>query len=89
MQIQNITNIPLVLHGGSGISSNIRKKISRNTNVAKFNIGTELRLVFGKTLRKNMIKNKKIYDRIDLLKPTINEMKKLTKKIILNIGPQL
>lgn len=88
-KIENVTNIPLVLHGGSGIPSNIRKKISRNTNVAKFNIGTELRMLFGNTLRKNIIRNKKMYDRIGLLQPTINEMKKLTKKIISNIGPAL
>ena len=88
-KIESVTNIPLVLHGGSGIPSNIRKKISRITNVAKFNIGTELRILFGNTLRKNIIKNKKIYDRIGLLQPTVNEMKKFTKKIISNIGPSI
>ena len=86
-EIENVTNIPLVLHGGSGISSVVRKKISRNSNVAKFNIGTELRILFGNTVKKNILKNKNIYDRIELLKPTIKEMKKLAKKIITNIGP--
>lgn len=87
-EIESVTNIPLVLHGGSGISSVFRKKLARNSNVAKFNIGTELRMLFGNTIRKNFSKNKKIYDRIELLKPTIKEMKKLTKKIISNIGPK-
>lgn len=85
--IENIVNIPLVLHGGSGISSSIRKKLARNTKIAKFNIGTELRMMFGKTLRKSILTNKNIYDRVEILKPTINKLKKLTIKIISNIGP--
>ena len=87
-EIENVTNIPLVLHGGSGISSVVRRKLARNSNVAKFNIGTELRMLFGNTIRKNISRNKKMYDRVELLKPTIKEMKKLSKKIISNIGPQ-
>ena len=38
--IQNVTKIPLVLHGSSGISYKMRKKIASTTNGAKFNIGT-------------------------------------------------
>ena len=86
--IERVTNIPLVIHGASGISDKIRKKIAKNTNVAKFNIGTEIRTHFGKTVRKNLLKNKKIYDRIDILKPSIEEIKKLTINIINNIGPK-
>ena len=86
-KIENVSSIPLVLHGGSGISNNIRKKLARNTKVAKFNIGTELRILFGNTVRKNITLNKRIYDRVEILKPTINELKKLTIKIISNIGP--
>ena len=66
----------------------LEKKLARNSNVAKFNIGTELRMLFGYTIRKNISRNKKMYDRVELLKPTIKEMKKLSKKIISNIGPQ-
>ena len=88
IKIQSKTKIPLVIHGGSGISYNTRKRIARTTNVAKFNIGTELRVLFGKNIRKNLNKNKEIFDRIEILKPTINETKKLAKKIILNIGPK-
>jgi fructose/tagatose bisphosphate aldolase len=48
---------------------------------------TEVRILFGNTVRKNILRNKTTYDRIDLLKPTIKEMTKFTKKIISNIGP--
>ena len=85
--IETVTKIPLVLHGSSGISYAMRKKIARTTNVAKFNIGTELRMVAGNSLRENFKKNKKIFDRLELIKPTIVNIKKKAKKVILNIGP--
>jgi len=87
--IESVTNTPLVLHGGSGIPGNIRKKLARNYNIAKFNIGTEIRMLFSNAVRKNFSRNKTNYDRITLLEPTIKEMKKLTKKIISNIGPSI
>ena len=85
--IETVTKIPLVLHGSSGISYMMRKKIAKTTNVAKFNIGTELRMVAGNSLRKNFKNNKKTFDRLELIKPTIVSIKKESKKIILNIGP--
>ena len=85
--IETVTKIPLVLHGSSGISYVMRKKIAKTTNVAKFNIGTELRMVAGNSLRENFKKNKKIFDKLQLIKPTIVNIKKEAKKIILNIGP--
>ena len=87
-QIQKSTSTPLVLHGGSGIPNRIRKKLAKETNVAKFNIGTELRMTFGNALRKQVKNNPRIYDRLQLLKPTIPEITKITKKIIKNFGPQ-
>ena len=87
-QIQKSTSIPLVLHGGSGIPNRIRKKLAKETNVAKFNIGTELRMTFGNALRKQIKNNPRVYDRLQLLKPTIPEITKITKKIIKNFGPQ-
>ena len=55
--------------------------------MAKLNIGTEIRMTFGEALRKNLKKNPKIYDRLQLLKPTIKDLTKVTKKIIKQIGP--
>ena len=87
LDLQNVINIPLVLHGSSGIANAMRRKIAKTTNVAKFNIGTELRLIFGNALRANILKDKDVFDRLKILKPTINEIKKVAMKIILNIGP--
>ena len=86
IEIQNVTKIPLVLHGSSGISNQMRKNIASKTNVAKFNIGTELRMVAGNSLRNNINNNTKIFDRLQLLKPTIIDIKNKTKKIIKNIS---
>ena len=86
VDIQNVCKIPLVLHGSSGISYLMRKKIALQTNVAKFNIVTELRMVAGNSLRENIKNNVKSFDRLELLKPTILQIKKQTKKIIKNLG---
>ena len=83
--IQNNTKIPLVLHGSSGISYKMRKIIASKTNVAKFNIGTELRMVAGKSLRKSILQNKKNFDRLQILKPTISDIKKQAIKVIKNL----
>lgn len=87
IDLQNVINIPLVLHGSSGIANAMRRKIAKTTNVAKFNIGTELRLIFGNALRANILKDKDVFDRLKILKPTIKEIKKVAMKVILNIGP--
>ena len=87
LEIQNITNLPLVLHGSSGISHIMRNKIARRTKVAKFNIGTELRMVACNSLRKSYNKNINNFDKISILKPSILELKKATIKVIKNIGP--
>ena len=86
--IQNNVKIPLVLHGSSGIPLRQRKILARKTNVAKLNIGTEIRMVFGDSLRKNLNKNKQIYDRLRILNPTIKDLVKVTKKVIRQIGPE-
>ena len=64
----------------------MRRKIASKTNVAKFNVGTELRMVAGNSLRENIKNNIKSFDRLELIKPTILQIKKQTKKIIKNIG---
>ena len=85
--IEKVTNIPLVLHGGSGISIPQRIELARNTNVCKFNIGTEIRIMFGNSLRKKINSDSNVYDRIEILKTTISDVKTLTSEIIKEFGP--
>jgi len=83
--IENLTNIPLVLHGSSGIDYDLRRNIANNTNVCKFNIGTELRKTFGDSLREEISNNPTVYDRIQLIKSTLPKLKESSKKVIENI----
>ena len=85
-QIEKLTDVPLVLHGSSGIDYPLRRSIANNTNVCKFNIGTELRKTFGDTLREEITNNPSIYDRIQLIKSTLPKLKETTKKVLENIS---
>jgi fructose-bisphosphate aldolase class II len=69
--IEAVTRIPLVLHGGSGIPSAMRQNLAAGSRVKKFNIGTELRMAFGQSLRKSLAQQPNEFDRIKLLSPTI------------------
>ncbi|MGB8813521.1 MAG: class II fructose-bisphosphate aldolase [Paracoccaceae bacterium] len=64
-------NLPLVLHGGSGIAPAQRRLLSRDTSVCKFNIGTELRMAFGSALRASIARDPERFDRNQLLSETI------------------
>lgn len=80
--IEAVTSLPLVLHGGSGIPVETRQKLARETRVAKFNIGTELRMAFGTALRKSLGDNPDVFDRNALLAPTIEPVRKATIEVI-------
>ena len=81
-EIEEVTTLPLVLHGGSGIPVKIRKHLARDSRVSKFNIGTELRMAFGNSLRKSLTENPEIFDRIKLLSPTVDAVKNMTIEVI-------
>jgi fructose-bisphosphate aldolase, class II len=80
--VEAVTHLPLVLHGGSGIPVDVRQKLSRETRVCKFNIGTELRMAFGSALHKSLADHPASYDRIELLSETIATVKLETISII-------
>ena len=85
-KIETLTEVPLVLHGSSGIDDTLKRTIANTTNVCKFNIGTELRKTFGDTLREEIAKDPNIYDRIKLINSTIPRLKEVTKKVLENIS---
>ena len=68
--IEALTNTPLVIHGGSGVPVAQRTELAKTTNICKYNIGTELRMVFGQSLRNVFEKDKAIFDRVNILKQT-------------------
>jgi fructose-bisphosphate aldolase, class II len=74
-RIEAVTRSPLVLHGGSGIPPPLRRRLARETRVKKFNIGTELRMVFGAALRKSLADHPESFDRLQLLGGIIAPLK--------------
>lgn len=61
------TTLPLVIHGGSGVPADERRRLARETPICKFNIGTELRQVFGRSLRTKLAQEPDTFDRIAIL----------------------
>ncbi|HEY2493649.1 MAG TPA: class II fructose-1,6-bisphosphate aldolase [Paenibacillus sp.] len=60
-EIRDATNIPMVLHGGTGIPENdIKKSISLGTS--KINVNTENQIVFAKTVREVLAAKPEAYD---------------------------
>lgn len=84
--IESVTSLPLVLHGGSGIPEDVRFRLARESRVAKFNIGTELRMAFGKALRKSLHDQPDVFDRIALLGKTVLPVQAATRAVIENIA---
>lgn len=65
--IEALTGVPLVIHGGSGVPLAQRRTLARGSNICKFNIGTELRMVFGAALRRAVDADPARYDRLAIL----------------------
>ena len=80
--IEAVTDIPLVIHGGSGVPSESREHMARDTAVCKFNIGTELSMAFGSSLREAIARDPKRFNRIQILKETEEGVSAAARKVI-------
>nr|WP_295934917.1 class II fructose-bisphosphate aldolase [uncultured Dyadobacter sp.] len=58
-EIHAATNVPLVLHGGSGIPGTSLKEAIRN-GICKINLATEIKNIFMQTLKNSMARNEDI-----------------------------
>ena len=77
--------LPLVLHGGSGIPLPDRQALAA-TNVCKFNIGTELRQIFGAALRDRLARDPEVFDRIDILKGVEPALEAAARSVLRGLG---
>lgn len=84
--IERVTNIPLVIHGGSGVPAHHRALLATTSNICKYNIGTELRMAFGDALRLAVNKDLQRFDRNAILKEIHEPLKMLTQNVIRNIA---
>lgn len=80
------TTIPLVIHGGSGVPPAQRAHLAARTRICKFNIGTELRQVFGRSLRDILAAHPDRFDRIELLRETEPPLAAAARAVIQSMG---
>ncbi len=85
--IEALTDVPLVIHGGSGVPVKQRKYLSRNSKICKFNIGTELRSAFGSALRNAVNSDHNRFDRVQILKDTHKPLVDKTRSVLKAFKP--
>lgn len=74
-----IPDIPLVLHGASGLPKDqIKEGVKRGIEI--INIDTELRLAFVNTLRDTMVRDPSEFDPRKLFKPSIESLMKVVEE---------
>jgi fructose-bisphosphate aldolase class II len=83
--IQAVTDVPLVIHGGSGVPAAQRRELAMKTNICKFNIGTELRQTFGSALRKALADDPSRFDRVQILSEIETPIEEAAKIILRNL----
>ncbi|MFV2051610.1 class II fructose-bisphosphate aldolase [Aliiroseovarius sp. YM-037] len=80
--IESVTDVPLVIHGGSGVPIAQRHALAKGSNICKFNIGTELRMAFGSALRTAVNSNPDRFDRVAILKETHDPIVAAARRVI-------
>ena len=81
-EIEQVTATPLVIHGGSGVPTAQRSFLAQNSKICKFNLGTELRMAFGKALRKSLDTYPDQFDRVQILSQTHDPLVDATRKVL-------
>ncbi|PWK62329.1 class II fructose-bisphosphate aldolase [Roseicyclus mahoneyensis] len=80
--IEAVTQVPLVIHGGSGVPLVQRLHLAQTSRIAKFNIGTELRMAFGAALRDAVAADPARFDRVTILKETHDPVMEAARAVI-------
>jgi fructose-bisphosphate aldolase, class II len=84
--IEAATGVALVIHGGSGVPVAERAALAAGSRIAKFNIGTELRMAFGSALRSAVAKDPARFDRIAILRETEDPVTQAARVVIRGLG---
>lgn len=85
-KINALTDLPLVIHGTTGIREADLQRL-KTMGVAKFNIGTTMRMTFARSLRASMARHPDQFDRLSLMKPVIDDLAAEARRIIGILGP--
>lgn len=85
VKIHELTKLPLVLHGGSGIPDELIKK-AISCGITKININTELQIAWSNAVRIFLNENDKVYDPRKIIKGGEIAMKEMIKEKIILFG---
>ena len=80
--IEARTDVPLVIHGGSGVPVTQRRALARGSKGCKFNIGTELRMAFGQALRQAVMQDPDRFDRVQILRDIHDPLVTATRSVL-------
>ncbi|TDL76588.1 class II fructose-bisphosphate aldolase [Palleronia sediminis] len=80
--IEAVTQVPLVIHGGSGVPVAQRRALAHGSAICKFNIGTELRMAFGRALRAAVERDPDRFDRVQILRETHEPLVAATRTVL-------
>lgn len=86
-QIKESTNLPLVLHGGTGIPDNLIKQAISH-GVCKINVNTELQSAWSTAVKEFLIKNPNVYDPRKVISAGEVAIKQHVKDKIILFGSQ-
>ena len=84
--IEAVCDVPLVIHGGSGVPPAQRTRLAAATRIAKMNIGTELRMAFGAALRAAVAADPDRFDRVAILQETHDPVMQAARAVIRGLG---
>ena len=84
--IEAVTDLPLVIHGGSGVPVAQRRLLAAESRICKFNIGTELRMAFGHALRAAVTADDTRFDRVQILRDTANPVREAATRVLKAFG---
>ena len=86
--IEAVTSVPLVIHGGSGVPYAQRQSLARTSKICKFNIGTELRMAFGQSMRNSVNADPNRFDRVSILKETHDPVVEAARTVLRAFKPE-
>lgn len=85
MKINEISNIPLVLHGGTGIPDDLIKK-AISCGVSKLNLNTELQISWAEEVKEFVKNNQEVYDPRKIISSGEKALKEAVRTKIILLG---
>ncbi|MBV7296994.1 class II fructose-bisphosphate aldolase [Enterovibrio paralichthyis] len=85
-EIEKLTQLPLVIHGTTGIAESDLRTLKTH-RVAKFNVGTTLRMAFGNAIRSEMEVSPDKYDRQYFASRALPALKEEAMRVLTLLAP--